>query len=268
MSPKKEEYNATVIGKTLITPDIMILRVHTDEPRQVFEAGQYTVLGLYGYEKRSPNSEPERVPSPDDKLIRRAYSIASHRDDVQELEFYISQVKSGQLTPRLFNLTMGDRLFVGKRIVGMFKLSETPEDADIVMVATGTGIAPYISFLRSHIMERPNTKMAIIHGAAHQWDLGYFSELTFLAKSFKNFFYYPTLTDADEIWKGRRMWIEELLASGVLEDEANIAVDPEKTHFFLCGNPKMIESVSGWLAERGYTKHSRKAPGSLHVEEF
>jgi len=261
-------YNATVIGKILVTPDLMILRVRTDEPRDDFQAGQYTVVGLLGDTPRSLNSAAEAEPAPADRLILRPYSIASARTSTQEFEFYISQVKSGQLTPRLFALRPGDRLHVSTRIVGVFTLADTPSDADIVMVATGTGLAPYISFLRSHVAERPQCKMAVVHGAAYPWDLGYYSELTFLAQTFPNFYYLPTLTHADETWMGYRYWIEELLDCGVLEQQAGIAVDPAKTHFFLCGNPKMVENVTQYLTGRGYTRHTRRSPGSLHIEEF
>ena len=184
------------------------------------------------------------------------------------MEFYISQVKTGQLTPRIFNLKQGDRLYVSERIVGMFKLSDTPENMDIAMVATGTGVAPYMSFLRSHIAEHSNISMAIVHGAMHQWDLGYYSELSFLASTFPNFHYLPTLTDPDETWKGYSLWIEELLEQKILAEKANIAIDPTKTHFFLCGNPNMASSISEWLSQFGYIKHTRKIPGALHVEEF
>jgi ferredoxin--NADP+ reductase len=262
------KYNATVVGKILLTPEIMTLRVDTDEPRDKFSAGQYTLLGLYGSEDRSPNSTEEADPVEPDKLIQRPYSIASATGQLQQLEFYISQVKSGQLTPRLFNLNPGDRMFVSKRIVGVFKLADTPQDQDIVMIATGTGMAPYLSFLRSYLTDRPESKMAVIQGAAKQWDLGYYSELTFLENSFKNFTYMPTLTEADQTWSGYQYWIEEMLDKQILEDEAGIAIDPNKTHFFLCGNPKMVENVSGWLFKKGYTKHTRREPGALHVEEF
>lgn len=246
----------------------MTLRLDTDEPRKEFSAGQYTLLGLYGREERSPNSTPETDPVDPDKLIQRPYSIASATTQLEQFEFYISQVKSGQLTPRLFNLQPGDRIFVSKRIVGVFKLAETPQKQDIVMIATGTGMAPYLSFLRSYLIERPDSKMAIIQGAAKQWDLGYYSELTFLDNSFKNFTYIPTLTEADSTWNGHELWIEDMLEKNVLKDEAGIEIDPEKTHFFLCGNPKMVENVSGWLHEKDYKKHTRKEPGALHIEEF
>ena len=265
---EESKYNATVVGKILLTPDIMTLRVNTDEPREQFSAGQYTLLGLYGSEDRSPNSTAETDPVEPDILIQRPYSIASATGSVQQFEFYISQVKSGQLTPRLFNLNPGERLFISKRIVGVFKLAETPANQDIVMIATGTGMAPYLSFLRSYLTDRPGSKMAIIQGAARQWDLGYYSELTFLENSFENFAYIPTLTNADDTWNGYQFWIEEMLEKDVLMDEAGIEINPEKTHFFLCGNPKMVENVSGWLLKRGYTKHTRKEPGALHIEEF
>jgi ferredoxin--NADP+ reductase len=110
--------------------------------------------------------------------------------------------------------------------------------------------------------------MAVIQGAAKQWDLGYYSELTFLESSFENFTYIPTLTEADQTWTGYQLWIEEMLDQDVLKQEAGIQVDPQKTHFFLCGNPKMVENVSAWLEKKGYQKHTRREPGSLHIEEF
>jgi ferredoxin--NADP+ reductase len=110
--------------------------------------------------------------------------------------------------------------------------------------------------------------MAVIQGAAKQWDLGYYSELSFLDNTFENLSYFPTLTEADETWIGHQLWIEEMLDIDLLKKEVGIEINPEKTHFFLCGNPKMVENVSNWLFERGYKKHTRREPGSLHVEEF
>lgn len=265
---ENSKYNATVIGKIQVRPDLMILRVDTDKPRPDFKAGQYTLLGLYGHEERSPNSSDEVVPVEPEKLIQRPYSIASATTQLKQLEFYISQVKSGQLTPRLFNLEPEDRLYVSDRIVGVFTLEDTPIGNDIVMIATGTGLAPYISFLRSYVAERPDSNMVIIQGAAKQWDLGYYSELSFLEEFFPNFTYLPTCTEADETWNGYELWIEEMLEQNILTSEAGIEIDPEKTHFFLCGNPQMVENVTAWLKERGYTKHTRREPGALHIEEY
>ncbi|WP_456411279.1 ferredoxin--NADP reductase [Oceanithermus sp.] len=266
---REQKYNATVVSKILLTPNLMTLRAVTDEPREQFSAGQYTTLGLFGFEPRSSNSDAEFEPAPPERLIQRAYSIASARHQTREFEFYVTQVKSGQLTPRLFALEVGDRLFVGRRIVGVFNLSDVPPEKDVLMIATGTGIAPFISFLRSHVAERPKSRMVVVQGAAHQRDLGYYSELAFLNHTFPNFFYLPTLTDADGTWAGRRMWIEDILASGEIERETGVALDPERTHVYVCGNPRMVANVASWLEDHaGYRRHRPKEPGQLFIEEF
>ncbi len=261
-------YNATITGKILITPDLMILRIRTDEPRKEFKAGQYTSIGLLASESRSPNSVMPLEQLPPDELIIRPYSIASAKHETQDFEFYISQVKSGQLTPRLFNLSLGRRIWLDTKILGIFTLNQTPKGKNIVMVATGTGLAPYISFLRSHINEHRDIKMAVLHGAGYPWDLGYYSELTFLDSIFQNFYYFPTLIKANDSWTGLRGYIQEHLENNLLEKVAGIPIDPEKTHFYLCGNPKMVASVSEFLSKFNYKKHTSKKPGSLHIEEY
>ncbi len=261
-------YNSTVTGKIMITPDLMILRIRTDTSREQFVAGQYTKIGMLGSEPRSPNSVMPVEKAPETKLIKRAYSIASANHETQNFEFYISQVKSGMLTPRLFNLTQGRRMWVDTEILGFFNLNDTPKDCNIVMVATGTGLAPYISFLRSHLAENSNIKMAVFHGAAYPWDLGYYSELKFIEGAFPNFYYFPTLLKADDTWTGLTGYIEKHLENRLLQDQAGIEISPEKTHFYLCGNPKMVESITNFLNKKNYKKHTSDQTGSLHVEEY
>ncbi len=263
-----DAYNATVTSKILLTPDLMILRVRTDEPRSKFKAGQFVRLGLFGKEPRSQNSAAPVKDAEPDKLIKRAYSIASADYDTLNFEFYISQIKSGQLTPRLFALEPGGRIWMDDRILGMFDINDTPDGVNIVMVATGTGLAPYISFLRSYIKDHQDKKLAVIHGAAKEWDLGYFTELTFLQNAFGNFYYFPTLVDPDPTWNGLTGYIEKHVEAGLLEKEAGIELNPDKTHVFLCGNPNMINSLTELLTKKGYVKSSKKVEGSLHVEKF
>lgn len=265
---KETPYNSTVTGKIMLTPDLLILRIRTDEPRLEFHAGQYTSIGLLASEPRSANSVLPIETLPDNELIIRPYSIASANHQTQNFEFYISQVKSGQLTPRIFNLSLGSRMWVDKKILGVFTLNMTPKGCNIVMVATGTGLAPYISFLRSHIRDHQDIKLAVIHGAAYPWDLGYLSELQLLENTFSNFYYFPTLLKADSSWTGLRGYIEEHLKSGIIQKKSGIEFDPAKTHFYLCGNPKMVESVTNFLKQYNYVKHSKKKLGSLHVEEY
>ena len=265
---KQQPYNATVIGKIQLTPDLMILRVRADEPKQLFKAGQYIKVGLLASEPRSSNSVMPIERQNPEKIISRPYYIASVDSNVQEFEFYISQVKSGQLTPRLFNLSQGRRIWLDEKITGIFDLNSVPKESDLVMIATGTGLSPYISFLRSHIKDNKNRRMIVIHGAAYRWDLGYFSELNLLNDNFDNFSYFPTLIKIDDSWKGLTGYIEKHILDGFIENHTQIELNPEKTHIFLCGNPNMTESVSKYLAKNGYAEDCKGNCGSLHVEFY
>ena len=130
MGPKSlPALNALVLQKNELTPRLMILRVAPDGwDLPDFESGQYVVLGLPPSSSRSPLSIPEHYPPEEDKLIRRAYSIASSSVQHEYLEFYINMVSNGALTPRLFNLEVGDRLWISSHVTGMFTLAEVPPD--------------------------------------------------------------------------------------------------------------------------------------------
>ncbi len=267
MKATQPVYNATVIGKIMITPDLMILRVCTDTPRTKFVSGQFTNIGVLAKESRSPNSMYCMDQIAPEVMIIRPYSIASANFETSNFEFYISQVKSGQLTPRLFNLSQGNRMWVDEDIFGIFNLHDTPDDCNIVMTATGTGLAPYISFLRSHLTEHKNIHLAIFHGAASPWDLGYYSELKFIESSFPNFHYFPTILKPEASWTGLTGYIEKHIEAGLL-DQCGIELDPNKTHFYLCGNPRMVECMTGLLQRHLYTKHTSTSAGALHIEEY
>lgn len=108
-----------------------------------FAPGQFAVLGLPGSAPRYDLAEPEDPPPDPQKLIRRAYSIASSSLTREYMEFYVALVTSGTLTPRLFALNIGDCLWLSQKVTGMFTFDQVPEDRNVVMIATGTGLAPY-----------------------------------------------------------------------------------------------------------------------------
>ena len=136
---RRQKYNATVIRLIKVHSDLLILRVRPDAPLQAHKPGQYTALGLGYWEPRFPGT-PEEILPPTEwaKLARRSYSISCsilddhgqllERRQVDWLEFYIVLVReSGKalppaLTPRLFMLQEGDRLFMGEKITGHFTL--------------------------------------------------------------------------------------------------------------------------------------------------
>ena len=265
-----KELNCVITQAVQVSPIMKIIRVMADGWQfPSFEAGQFVALGLPPESKRCEEATKEHAAPKPDKLIKRAYSISSSsKDDV--IEFYVTLVHSGNLTPRLFDLKIGDRVWMGKKAVGMFTLDEISPETNIVLVATGTGVAPYMSMLRSNALKREG-KIIVIHGAANSWDLGYSSELRLLANMFDNFSYYPTITEPGNEpsgWAGDTRFIEEIWKSGLAKEKWGFAPAPENTHVFLCGNPRMVNSMKELLAVDHFKEHKRKEPGQIHAEEF
>ena len=266
----KTPYNAVVAGREAVNPQLHILRVRPDAALFDFTPGQFAVLGLLGAAPRIPEAASEEPPAAPDKLIRRAYSISSSSKERNYVEFYLTLVASGQLTPRLFALEHGGRLFLGPKASGVFTLDKTPPGKAVLLVATGTGLAPYVSMLRTILIQETQRRFVVVHGARHSWDLGYRGELESLARLRPYLTYIPTITrpDQDPHFAGHSGRIQTLLEQGVVEKESGILLDPAKTDVFLCGNPEMVETVKALLAARGFKPDQGKELGSIHVEEY
>jgi len=189
------EPNAIVAQRIEVAPGLIILRVVPDGwELPDFKSGQFAVLGLPGTAPRYKFSDPEEPLGNPGKLIRRAYSISSASVNKEYIEFYITLVRSGALTPRLFNLKSGDHVFLSRKYTGTFTLDQVPEDHHIILLSTGTGLAPYMSMLRGQMICNGPRIIVVVHGARHSWDLGYRSELNTLATICSNFNYLPAIT--------------------------------------------------------------------------
>ncbi|MFA7330611.1 MAG: ferredoxin--NADP reductase [Candidatus Delongbacteria bacterium] len=266
------ELNATLAQHIEVSPGLAILRVVPDgwEPAE-FQPGQFGVLALPGSAIRCVTSEPDEEPVEPERLIKRAYSIASSSVMREFLEFYVVLVPSGALTPRLFALNRGDRLWLSPKFSGMFTLAEVPADQHIVLVSTGTGLAPYMSMLRSTLVCGGTRRMAVLHGARHSWDLGYRSELMTLKRMCSNFTYLPIVSrpgDESSRWAGESGYVQDLWTRGTLAESWGFEPTPADTHVFLCGNPAMVETLLLTLTAEGFTRHTKQQPGQIHVETY
>jgi ferredoxin/flavodoxin---NADP+ reductase len=268
----KPSPNAVLRQRIELAPGLIVMQVIPENWQYPdFDAGQFAVLGLPGKAPRVALSEAEEKPIADDKWIRRAYSIASSSRDGQCLEFFITMVRSGALTPRLFQLELGDKLFLGPKPAGVFLLDQAPADKHVVLISTGTGLAPYISMLRSQLEFDPNRSIAVVHGARHSWDLGYAAELQMLQLVCPNFKYLPVISRPQNEftpWGGRVGYVQDVWKSGAIEQAWGLAPSPENTHVFLCGNPGMIEGMLETLDGGGYVEQTKTTPGQIHVEKY
>lgn len=241
--------NATVILKEQITPDLFILRVKPDHSINDFKPGQYVAIGL-------PDQDGV-------KILKRAYSIASSPATKEYLEFYIAVVPVGALTPNLNLLKVGDRLHVAPKIVGTFTVDEFAQGKNLILISTGTGLAPFVAMTRTPGIWDSVSKITIVHGVRFKADLAYRDELLSLAKLKPDQFSYYAFVSREGPFDGiNKGYVQELFKN------QNVELDPIRDHVFLCGNPAMVEELQKFLEEKGFTEHTRKTAGNLHLEKY
>ncbi|MFL5244084.1 MAG: ferredoxin--NADP reductase [Gemmataceae bacterium] len=300
---RKKLYNATIVKMHRANPDLMVVRVRPDFMLPPHKPGQYSTLGMGYWEPRFPGSQEEVLkPGDETKLSRRAYSIScSILDDkgrlldierTNWLEFYIVLVRdSGKpqapaLTPRLFMAEQGSRIFLGEKITGHFTLDPVKPTDTVVFLATGTGEAPHNYMLWELLRRGHDGRILSACCVRYQRDVAYLPIQQQLMKSHRNYTYL-SLTTRENIAAGRKVYIQDLITSGQLEEHAGAKLDPQRTHVYLCGNPKMIgvpeknaqtgertfpqpPGVIEILEKRGFQvdQPQAKIKGNIHFEEY
>jgi len=255
--------NATLTKRINLTSELTIFHVKPDAGVPEFSPGQYVALGLPGSAPRMAGAPPEDEKFSPDKLIKRAYSIGSSPHEREHLEFYIAIVPQGALTSRLALLKEGDRLFAAPKIIGTFTLHDVPKDHNLILVSTGTGIAPFMSMIREpETWEEEDRRIILAHGVRYPEDLAYAEELKELEEIEDRFAYLPIVSRADSSYRGERGRVQRLFEPGGLN------LNPSTDHVFLCGNPQMIDDLEKILIARGYSVHHHKKPGTLHLERY
>ncbi len=260
--------NATVISRRDLSDGLAILRVRPDdEPIPDFVPGQFIQLGLPrgGAESDTPAG-----------LDKRAYSIASSPADKEAFELLIALVPGGRLTPSIWTLRENDPCWIDPQPLGSFTLEHVPPGKDLVLVATGTGIAPYVSMLRSYALGRPLhqaerwKRCVVVHGVRRESDLAYAGEIRAACAEDSRLSYHPTLSRVPEQshWMGLRGRVQSVLSGELGHPLPDTLLHPERCHVFLCGNPNMIEEVRATLVARGFTPGSPRRGGNLHTERY
>ena len=253
--------NATVVKRITVSRGLVILCVKPDEPVPDFIPGQYATLGIPGNAPRAEHFPPEEKPPHPDKLVKRPYSVASASDNKDHLEFYLAILPTGEFTSRLDLVREGDRLFLGPKLKGTFTLEAVPHGSNLIMVSTGTGIAPFISMLRSPGFWEQYKEVTLIHGIRYMTDFAYADELADLTKT-KPFRYLSIVSRPEDNWTGEKGYVQDLIKRNI------VTPAPSTDHVLLCGNPGMINDVSNLLIEKGYKEHHRREPGNLHIEKY
>lgn len=263
--------NASLVERQDLTDELAIFKIRYDDGDVPdFTPGQFTTLGLPpDPDEERPSAVPGRKSRP--KLIRRAYSIASSPLQKDAMEFYLVVVPDGKLTPKLWRLQPGDRLFMDRRISGHFTLDGVPHDKDLVCISTGTGLAPFVSMLKTYRGQNRWRKFVIIHGTRLCVDLGYRAELEQIAAEDPSVVYLPTCTREPEgsIWQGMRGRVHHILEPDTYQRLVGHPLSPDFAHVFLCGNPAMIDQCEADLTARGFVVKDKQHPdGNVHFERY
>lgn len=215
-----------------------------------FEPGQFLQLGM-------------QLP---EKHLHRPYSVASVHGE--ELEFFIVRVADGELTPRLWDLQIGQSVDVSAKATGGFTLGHAPIAKNLWLLATGTGLAPYIAMLRDKAIWETYERIILVHGVRFLTDLAYTEELESHQEQHQGrLVFIPVVSRAIAVhgYQGR---ITQAIQSGKLEELAGTKLTPEESAVMMCGNPQMLDDVEELLNARGIRKHKRNEPGHYVVERY
>jgi len=270
----QDPYNATLVERIDFNPELAEFRIRFDDGTMPeYEPGQFATLGLLAPPEQQPTQDPKpgshRRRGP--KIIRRAYSIATAPGNPDWTGFYIVRVEGGALTPRLWELEAGDRLFMGTKITGHFTLEGVPDDKNLVMIGTGTGLAPYRAMYYHYRHNKPWKHFILFDGCRYAQDLGYRAEFEKVAEDDPHLTYLPTVTREpnDSDYDGFRGRVTEHLEPGAFKKLTGIELSPEDCHVFLCGNPQMIDQCEEMLTARGFVTKDREHPeGNIHLERY
>lgn len=229
---------ATVIERIDLTPELAVFKVVPDTPIQ-FIPGQFVRLALEVH----------------GRLVQRSYSMVSAPHEPY-LEFLVELVEEGRLTPLLWELQTGGRLQIHSDAAGVFLLDRESGFSRHIMLATVTGIAPYLSIIRAHAHARAagrteDLQILLLHGASRGVELAYYTE-EITANYGDWLIYIPTIGRAadDPNWTGEVGQIEDLIRKYT----DMLGYDYLNSIAYLCGHPEMIKNAQGILERARFPK--------------
>jgi ferredoxin-NADP reductase len=271
---KALEYNATLTERVDVTDALTLFRIQPDkapDKKPWFVPGQYCVLGMNNAEKPELGS------------VRRSMSIASAPEDEGPTEFYVRWVAKPEsenpLTHLLWKLKAGDRMYMRPVAAGVFTVPDTigSDDPRIrVMVAAGTGSAPFLSMLRSELRRDPKadlSKWVLLHGASYPADLGYRDELQAMIKDNGLHYFGSVSRPKDTGWTGDTGRVEAFFEAARLTDlEKRIGLapgefTPKNVVIYICGLTGTITGTVIPLFDRAFIPDFKRIREALGVPE-
>lgn len=207
-----------------------------------FESGQFLMMGLPG--------EAERP-------VMRAYSVASAKWE-ERLEFFSIKVPGGRLTSRLQRLRPGDDVLVSAKPTGSLLIHDLEPGRNLYLLATGTGLAPFLSIIKDPETYERFEHVVVAHGVRRAADLAYHDDITDALPHHEllgdivaaQLSYFPSVTREAFRREGR---LTGHFESGRMAAELGLdPVDPEHDRVMLCGGQGMLDEFRALLDARGF----------------
>ncbi len=270
----------TVLSKTTWTPNLFSFTVSRPVSFK-FTAGQFVRLGvnpsqLNYYKQLSAvaNADDEELDETLDEDIFRAYSIVSSPFD-EILEFFSIVIPDGAFTSQLQHLEVGDELLLNTMPFGFLTLAryQKPLPKDLWLLATGTGLAPFLSMLQDLKTWEDYEHIVLAYSARSTEELAYIKKIESLQEDFGSLVDNPAklifipIVTREPVEGALTERLPKLLLDGTLQARAGIDLDVDSAHVMLCGNPEMVEDTKETLKSLGLVMN-RRGEGNIAVENY
>lgn len=268
-----------VIEVTRWAPTLLSFKVTRPDGFK-FTAGQFVRLGIHGkdlqyfaqnHDAKLITSETQGQPIDLNGYVFRAYSVASSPYD-EFIEFFSVVIPEGEFTSKVNHIQVGDSLLLNTTPFGYLTLAryQLPLPNDLWLLATGTGLAPFLSILKTIDVWQQYQRIILVYSARTSQELAYQAQISSIKSIYGDngaaFVFLPIVTrEAD--YAGEKARIPNLILSGKLTELVGQKLDKERSHVMLCGNPQMVEDTKEALKSIGLTMN-RRGEGNIAVENY